>query len=335
MMKELRPCMQFQSDSTLTINKDKSTMSLQEQETMSTMKSEFQVLCTLIKCEPSSAVDLQKYSSVNLMTESSFSSYSRATNWSQTNLVQLENSSGQLYDMKSELATHSQQLNLQHDCGVKQEFHHQDAICSIKTEETASQELPHINIEPSAHNQQTNCKNENVVKLEFTSQCATCSVKTEQAPDKKLHYIKTEYFAHFQHSDVKHEFHSQDASWSIMTEHDHVQDAKTEEQLVIKQEQNDTHIVKTGTDLCTQQEVCQHDSNETVQEMSTVSCKTPEVMDIVTGSPQHQTNSCVTEVAVTIDSNKHVNSVTKTNQCKVCISCFRFPYLLKTYADPQ
>ncbi|XP_025112034.1 zinc finger protein 184-like [Pomacea canaliculata] len=99
---------------------------------------------------------------------------------------------------------------------------------------------------------ESNWKHEDAVKLELNPQDSYC-IKTEQVPGEKLRPIKAESAAHIEQSDCSHEnavkveYHCQDVTCSIKTEQDPVQCAKTEEQLVFKQEQDHTHMVKTET----------------------------------------------------------------------------------------
>ncbi|PVD28867.1 hypothetical protein C0Q70_11462 [Pomacea canaliculata] len=203
---------------------------------------------------------------------------------------------------------------------------------------------------------QSNCKHENTVKLEFISQVAIDCIKTEQDPGSELHPIKAECAAHIEHSDCSHESavkvecHCQDVTCSIKSEQDLVQCAKTEEQLVFKQEeQDDSHIVKTETGWPGQHTMRQNNIDENCQEISVARCITPEVTDIMREN-QHQTHATVTKVTIdsttgsrsdakpyqckfSSDFKKHMvtHSDERPHQCSVCHVAFKTPRALKQH----
>ncbi|XP_025080458.1 zinc finger protein 888-like [Pomacea canaliculata] len=64
--------------------------------------------------------------------------------------------------------------------------------------------------------------------------------------------------------------------------------------------------------------------------------KYTQLLDIVTESPQHETNLSVTEPSVNFKSEEQRHSKdTKSYECKVCMSSFSFPSLLKKHVSIQ
>ncbi|XP_025097779.1 putative zinc finger protein 735 [Pomacea canaliculata] len=263
-----------------------------EEEAMSAINNPVQVSCIhSIKTELRSVADLQEdlNDNVTLKTESTFCSDTNMTYCSQISCVQLGNISGPVY-MKPEHAW----------------------------------DIP-----------QSNCKHENTVKLEFISQVAIDCIKTEQDPGSELHPIKAECAAHIEQSPCSHESavkvecQFQDVTCSIKTEQDLEQCAKTEEQLVFKQEeQDDSHMVKTETGWPGQHAMWKNNIDENCQEISVARCITPEMTDIIREN-QHQTHATVTEV--TNDSATGNRSDAEPYQCRVCLCSFRCSTLLQKH----
>ncbi|XP_025097775.1 zinc finger protein 26-like [Pomacea canaliculata] len=259
-----------------------------EEEAMSAINNPVQVSCIhSIKTEPRSVADLQDLNDkVMLKTETTFCSDTNMTYSSSMNCVQLKNISGPTY-IKPEFAKNIPQSNWKHEDDVKLELSSQDTIGCIKTEQVPGEELCPIKAEYTAHIEQSDCSHKNAVKVECHCQDVTCSIKTEQ---------------------------------------DFVQCAKTEEQLVSKQEEQDhAHMVKTETGWPGHHALWQNNIDGNCQEMSVGRCITPEVTDVVREN-QHQTHATVTEV--TIDSATGSRSDAEPYQCQVCLSSFSFSTLL-------
>ncbi|XP_025098517.1 zinc finger protein 570-like [Pomacea canaliculata] len=231
---------------------------------MSAINNQVQVSCMhSIKTEPRSVTDLQEDLKDNVMlkTESTFCSETDMTYCSPISCMQLENMSAPAY-IKHEHAWH----------------------------------IP-----------ESNCKREDAVKLELNPQGAIYCIKTEQVPDEELYPIKAKSAAHIEQSDcsrqnaVKVEYHCQDVTCSIKSEHDLVKCAKSEEQLVFKQEeQDDSHIVKTETGWPGPHAIWQNNIDENSLEMSVARCITPEVKE-----NQHQTHPTFTEVTINTSTEIH------------------------------
>ncbi|XP_025097773.1 zinc finger protein 124-like [Pomacea canaliculata] len=260
-----------------------------EEEAMSAINNPVQVSCIhSIKTEPRSIADLQDLNDkVMLKTETTFCSDTNMTYCSSTSCVQLKNISCPTC-IKPELAKNIPQSNWKLEDAVILELNFQDTIGCIKTEQVPGEELCPIKAEYTAHIEQSDCSHENAVKVECHCQDVTCSIKTEQ---------------------------------------DFVQCAKTEEQLVSKQEEQDhTHMVKTETGWPGQHAMWQKNIDGNCQELSFAICRTPDVTDIMRENQQHQTHATVTKVS--IDSATGTRSIAESYQCKVCLCCFSFSTLL-------
>ncbi|XP_025075931.1 zinc finger protein 808-like [Pomacea canaliculata] len=231
--------------------------------------------------------------------------------------------------------------------------------------------MPGIKNEPSSVDdlikyelQQSNSKHEQGVKLEFNSQDVTCSIK--QDPDKNSvkgakteehllfkqekdpsNIVKLEHATHIEQSDckcestLKLEYHVQCANCSIKSEQDFVHRIKTEEQIVIKEEQEGSQMEKIETD---RHAIWQNDSNEKCQEMSVHRCKAHEVMDINAENQENQTHSdvqlhphqcslCKATFKCSKNLKRHilVHSDERSHQCSLCKAAFKRPGCLKQH----
>ncbi|XP_025080460.1 LOW QUALITY PROTEIN: zinc finger protein 493-like [Pomacea canaliculata] len=303
---------------------------------MLAIKSEMQSPCTLMKTETTSVADALEDLTVNVMpkAESSFCFDYNETKCLQIDFMQHDNSFGQnLHDIKLDPAD--------------QKHWRCENVPELETNSQMSSSFIKIEWQP-AH----------IVKTEYMTE-HNHRVKSERAlpgQDEVCHpnsgnefycntyEVKTQYGLHHDEntngpvtSEVKHEDHSGQEVGSIVKAeltkshnlYNEVWNIKVATMMEHMKAQSAPQEVGYS---CRKNKDISPFLSQPEQDVVVSGGKYTHLMDIVTESPQHETNLNVTEPSVNFKSEeqRHCKD-TKSYECKVSMSSFSFPSLLKKH----